>query len=432
MGLMDAKYSSLRDSRYLVSLRALLPPGKAFNRRDGSTLTKFLRGLSYEAFRTERRGRDLLDEADPRTTRELLPTWEALVGLPDCAPLASTSVGRRASVVAKLTSNAAPTPERFRQIAAQYGATILLVERPLAGFTCVSPCNAALHAGQSVFVWDVFGPDDPNLICALEREVPPHTLMRYTVLALPAGFIGHWVGEDYTEGDWAPRGGVGAPLLEQNGPLRGDRDPLLGEQPTVRLAADAGFRLSPARLLSDPFRNRSWDAQTWTVAIAFARTVEDSSYGLFTVRDSAVAINNSGPKWALRAYTRGAPVGASLRGGLNTAFRDEWGTLDAGSGPLATDRGHVVVASWHGPSNTMTVRLDGATHSAVVNAPSGGQTTDRWIALGLSAWGTSNLDLGFSGSIGEFALWDRALTAGEHVQAQRFLAARYGLPMESP
>lgn len=112
-------------SDYLKMLRALLPPGAAWNRRDGSELSKLLLGLAQEFGRFDSRLADFLEEVDPSTAYELLGEWERLVGIPnDCESLSVDLETRRKAVVKKLRATGGASPGYFIRLAAAAGFTL--------------------------------------------------------------------------------------------------------------------------------------------------------------------------------------------------------------------------------------------------------------------------------------------------------------------
>lgn len=72
---------------YLDQLLALLPPGAALVREPGSPLVRVLGVTAAELARVDARAEQLLLEADPQETAEMLSDWERALGLPDiCNP----------------------------------------------------------------------------------------------------------------------------------------------------------------------------------------------------------------------------------------------------------------------------------------------------------------------------------------------------------
>lgn len=73
---------------WLQSLKALLPPGRAFTREPGSVLEKLLSGVAAQLLASQLKVEGLLLEADPRQATTMLADWELLLDLPDdCAAM---------------------------------------------------------------------------------------------------------------------------------------------------------------------------------------------------------------------------------------------------------------------------------------------------------------------------------------------------------
>ncbi len=181
---------------YLHQLQALLPLGFAWPREQDAVLTRFLDAASEEFARIDSRIGQLVDEADPRTTSELLPDWERVAGLPDnCSgELRSTVGARRQDLVSKLTSTGGQSPAYFIAVALALGYSIEIEEpKPFrVGDSCVGDPvydDAWHHA------WVVHSPDttinfftvgssvgeplawwgNDSLECRLRQLKPAHT-----------------------------------------------------------------------------------------------------------------------------------------------------------------------------------------------------------------------------------------------------------------
>lgn len=187
---------------YLKQKQALLPPGKAFNRDKDSDLTALLESLCPELKRIDDRARQLLKEAYPDTTLELLPDWERVAGLPDpcLGDAAQSTEERRAALVAKLTQIGSATPQYFIDLAASLGFEVTITEyRPFQ--VGRSQVGDALTNGPWVYTWQVSGPEvtvsffrtgvsrtserlgtfgNELLECTLNAQKPAHTLLIFT------------------------------------------------------------------------------------------------------------------------------------------------------------------------------------------------------------------------------------------------------------
>lgn len=112
------------------AIKQLLPPGRAFDIEPDSNLDKLLSGLAQEPARANVSGFELIDEAKPDQTDELLPDWEQEAGLPDdCAPAVQTEEQRRDALVQKLTSNDTVTTAFLQAAAEQLGFAVTVVKR---------------------------------------------------------------------------------------------------------------------------------------------------------------------------------------------------------------------------------------------------------------------------------------------------------------
>lgn len=152
------------------------------------------------------RGDQVLAEADPRTTAELLADWERVVGLPDpcvaAAGVKQSTTQRRAAVVARLTMQGGQAPAYYVALAARLGYTVTVTEyRPFrAG---ISRAGDALTNGPWAHAWRINAPattvtpfragqgsaGDPLnswgntvLECVLTRFKPAHTVLLFAYL----------------------------------------------------------------------------------------------------------------------------------------------------------------------------------------------------------------------------------------------------------
>lgn len=187
---------SLTAENYKHQFQALLPYGPAWPRDDDADLTRFLAALAEEFARIDARTDALLNEADPRTTLELLLDWERVVGLPDgcVGPLDGTSA-RRAAVVGKLNGLGGQSPAYYIALAASIGFGITITEFFL--HTCESDCETPIYGELWRFVWAVTVIDEFTVIyqtceddcetplaswgndlleCTINRLKPAHTL----------------------------------------------------------------------------------------------------------------------------------------------------------------------------------------------------------------------------------------------------------------
>ena len=189
---------------YLSQLQALLPQGPAWPREPDALLTRLLDGFAEEFARVDARADQLIEEADPRTTYELLADWERVAGLPGtCALLAGidlTVEQRRAALVAKITERGGQSRAYFIALAALLGFTITITE--FHEYSVNDDIESALNGEDWNFAWQINAPlntvidmtvasnvDTPLSVwgnalleCALSKDKPAHTvaLFAYT------------------------------------------------------------------------------------------------------------------------------------------------------------------------------------------------------------------------------------------------------------
>lgn len=158
--------------QYRDLLKQLLPPGRALPREPGTTIDALLDGMAQELARLDERGVDFLVDVNPLTTLELLPEWEAVAGLPDkcTGELEETVQGRRAALVAKLSSSGGQSAAYFIAVAAALGYTVTITEfRPFrAGY---SVAGDALTNGDWVYTWQVNAPEETVRYFSAGRSV---------------------------------------------------------------------------------------------------------------------------------------------------------------------------------------------------------------------------------------------------------------------
>lgn len=91
--------------------------------------THALEGFAPSYVRQNARDNQLLVDAFPVTTTELLPEWEETLGLPDpCAGEAPTTAARRAQVIARIKALGGQSEAYFIAFAASLGYSITISE----------------------------------------------------------------------------------------------------------------------------------------------------------------------------------------------------------------------------------------------------------------------------------------------------------------
>jgi uncharacterized protein YmfQ (DUF2313 family) len=147
--------------------------------------------------RLDARAANLLVDAFPTTTVELLPEWQLSLGLPDpCASATPTLADERAQVVARLTARGGQSAAYMIQYAATLGYTITITTFTFSRFGMLFggtfggadwanawQINAPTFSARPfLFGSDNFGEpfqswDATVLQCELQRVAPAHTTL---------------------------------------------------------------------------------------------------------------------------------------------------------------------------------------------------------------------------------------------------------------
>ncbi|MDH1442070.1 YmfQ family protein [Pseudomonas sp. GD03721] len=184
---------------YHDHLRALLPPGPAWDADLVPEVDAALRGLAPELARADSRSSDLLNEADPLTLHEMLPDWERVMQLPDpCLGESPTLDDRKKAMRKRLTGLGGQSAAFFEQLAREQGcpnAKVVAHRAPRFGRarfgrshfgTWAQQHMWTLYAGErlaggrrfGVSYWgERFGANPAQALeCLVRRAAPAHTL----------------------------------------------------------------------------------------------------------------------------------------------------------------------------------------------------------------------------------------------------------------
>jgi uncharacterized protein YmfQ (DUF2313 family) len=189
---------------YLAQAQALMPPGPAWPREAAAYQTRLLLGLSESFARVQSRASSLLDEADPRTTAEMLLDWERVAGLPDGCVVDSgmdpSSEQRRAALIGRLTMQGAQSIDYFEALAASLGYTVTVsefevhdvdddVSAPINSMAWAHVWQVQSVLNQPVYFYVTSSVADPlaswsNVIleCVLNRFKPAHSVLLFSYI----------------------------------------------------------------------------------------------------------------------------------------------------------------------------------------------------------------------------------------------------------
>lgn len=167
---------------FLRAMQNLLPRGRAWPRDSDALLTLVLKGCAKTYARLQTSDNNLLLETLPSTTDELLPEWEASLGLPDpCAGPEPTDDLRRAQVVARWANSGGQSVPYFIAYAATLGFTITITL--YVPYTFGLPFGFPMADEQWAFAWTVNAPlaaqTPPVLECEFNRLKPAHTVVNF-------------------------------------------------------------------------------------------------------------------------------------------------------------------------------------------------------------------------------------------------------------
>lgn len=203
---------------YAGQLKQLLPRGLAWEMPAGGVLDGLLLALAEEFARIDGRAGVLLEEADPRTTLELLIDWERVAGLPDsCTGAPEETYERQVALHQKLTGIGGQNRAAFIEIAARIGYAIELEEHrpfrvgdrigaPVNGLAwawawtvLVRPFEGVFEEGDFLAHFRAGDPVGRRLVgfgqldveCIISRAAPAHTtvLFAYEVEPEPVLWI---------------------------------------------------------------------------------------------------------------------------------------------------------------------------------------------------------------------------------------------------
>ncbi len=173
---MGAPTFSVTD--FVSALQALMPPGRAWPRDPSSVQTSVITGLAPSFQRVTAAGNNLLLDAFPATTDQLLPEWQSTLALPDPnLPAANTLAEQQAQVVVKFANGGGQSAAYFESFAAQLGVTVTVTSS--APFRCgQSKCGQTLGTTDQFFAWSVTAPDT-SLEGIFNELKPGHTYVTF-------------------------------------------------------------------------------------------------------------------------------------------------------------------------------------------------------------------------------------------------------------
>jgi uncharacterized protein YmfQ (DUF2313 family) len=168
---------------YLAAMRSRGHRGRAWTTEPGTVRSAVMIGLAQSYVRSGARAVNLIDDASPATTSELLPEWEKSLGLPDpCTPLNPSTAQRKAAVLAKFIAAGGQSPSYFIAVAAALGYPITITELPTPYHWQINAPTLQVSyftAGVSVAGDPLWTIGNLELECRIRSIMPAHTVLTF-------------------------------------------------------------------------------------------------------------------------------------------------------------------------------------------------------------------------------------------------------------
>ena len=184
---------------YHAQLRALLPPGPAWEREFSPGIDTLLRAAAELLAKEDLRAADLLAESNPYTVRELVPDWERVMELPDpCLGDSPKFEDRQLAVRRRLLEVGGQSPAYFVELAISQGypqARVIEHRAPRFGRSRFGTAHFGTWAAQFMWTLDTgprrrlgrrfgaayfgeqFGGNPSGALeCVLRRSAPAHAI----------------------------------------------------------------------------------------------------------------------------------------------------------------------------------------------------------------------------------------------------------------
>jgi uncharacterized protein YmfQ (DUF2313 family) len=187
------------DADFQQALLNVMPRGRIWPRYGGSVQAELMGALAPSYTRSTAAAAQLLLDASPDTTVNLLPEWEESLGLPDpCTPPNPTFEQRQASVRAKWGARGDMTVGYYIDLALLLGYVITITEFAPRRFG--QPFGQPLYGDAWAFAWQVSAPtftiidrqfgepfgepyafwSNSELQCRIKAAAPAHTTVLFS------------------------------------------------------------------------------------------------------------------------------------------------------------------------------------------------------------------------------------------------------------
>lgn len=155
---MSEPIYSIQD--FTGAFKSLLPRGRVWPRDEDSIIGDFCSAMAPSAKRVTDAAVALLIDAFPSTTVQLLPEWEASLGLPDpCAGPSQTIQQRQQQVLAKFTNSGGQSANYFISILASLGFTGITISNYAPFRVGINHIGDPLYSGGWAYTWLITAPN---------------------------------------------------------------------------------------------------------------------------------------------------------------------------------------------------------------------------------------------------------------------------------
>jgi len=304
-------------TKYTNLLFALLPQGPAWPRDEDTELFAFVDALGVELSRIEAKAAELIEEADPRTTDELLDDWERITGLPGDNPNPpTTDDDRRAALAEHLLGLGPPSKPNIEARIDAIGPTGWYSWKDwetFDPFVAGSPAGDSLTQSEWQYTrrlhlesYDYGGPIDLAVEWLLTRIFPAHGVLLIQWIAkdwIASGAVNNYAIDTNLRGTWVAVGVYGSGF-------NGNRYDLLDGAATIAIPITDTLRAT----CYDTFNFRWWVFGDGPGATAPAMRFSDDE-GL-TFPGSVTAFSYVGDLYCCAHNSNGTIVAAGTSGGI--------------------------------------------------------------------------------------------------------------------
>lgn len=175
--------STFSADEYSQAARNLLPPGRAWNRQDGSNQAAFCDALGIIYAEQDGDSLQVLSEFFPATAVQGIDEWNSSLGIPDaCGGAPANQAQNQQQIVAKLVASGGQSVPYYISLASALGFEISITE-----FNAELPGNdAPVGMINTINDWDhtwrvnilnaAAAPADQTMLqCLFDRYKPAHT-----------------------------------------------------------------------------------------------------------------------------------------------------------------------------------------------------------------------------------------------------------------